>query len=259
MLEFIEAPYHMGRRDWQVGAGPIRIASTGIAVELGLPRVRIDVGESATVEQVNAAIEQEALRVRRHGGFPFVLAGNCNSCFGTVAALALESAPGIVWFDAHGDFNTPETSISGLLEGMALAIVSKRHVPEDRIVLAGVRDMDPLERQRVAASPMTVVPSGELSTVQLPGGPVYVHLDMDVLNPTISPGVNFHGEGGLQVTELENALRAVFGRTLVTAIALVNYNPDRDTEGRTLHIICGLIRLICKLADDRALHSAAHS
>jgi hypothetical protein len=88
LVEFIEAPYHMGRLDCEVGSGPMRIAATGIAVELGLPRMRIDVGEPSTVDQVNAAVEQEVLRVRRHGGFPFVLAGNCNSAFGTVAALA---------------------------------------------------------------------------------------------------------------------------------------------------------------------------
>ena len=255
LVEFIEAPYHMGRLDSEVGSGPMRIAATGIAVELGLRRMRVDAGESSTVDQVNAALEQEALRVRRHGGFPFVLAGNCNSAFGTVAALAAEGiaegTPGIVWFDAHGDFNTPETSISGLLDGMALAIVSERHVPEDRIVLAGVRDLDPLEEQRVSASAMTVVSSGKLTPPQIPPGPVYVHLDMDVLSPAVSPGVNFQVEGGLQVSELEDALRVVFAGTRVAALALVNYNPHRDPESRTLHITCDLVRLICNLAGEQ--------
>jgi arginase len=93
----------------------------------------------------------------------------------------------------------------------------------------------------------------------MPAGPVYVHLDLDVLDPAISPGVNFQAPGGLTVSELEHALREVFGRADVSAIAVTNYNPHRDAESRTLHIVCGLIRFVCALADQRGLRNAGHS
>jgi arginase len=258
-VEFIEVPYHMGRYDHEVGSGPLRIAATGIAAELGFQRARIDAGETSTVEAVNAAVEEEVSRVRVDGGFPFILAGNCNSSLGTVAAISTGAPAGIVWFDAHGDFNTPETSISGLLEGMSLAMVTARHVPEESVVLAGVRDLDPLEKIRVDNSRLTVVPSGRLDRTALPSGPVYVHLDLDVLDPAVSPGVNSQAPGGLSVVEVEEALRQVFGRTDVAALSIANYNPDRDGDSRTLHIICGLIRLICGFVSERGLRNGAHS
>ena len=257
-VEFIEAPYHMGRYDQEVGSGPIRLASTGIAAELGFQRTSIELGESS-VDQVNAALRDEVLRVLRTGGFPIVLAGNCNSALGTVAALASAERVGVVWFDAHGDFNTPETSVSGLLEGMSLAIVTERYVPESLVVLAGVRDLDPLERVRVSQSAMTFVPSAKLRDVALPAGSVYVHLDLDVLDPAISPGVNFQSSGGLTAEELEDALDDVFRRADVRALAIANYNPHRDKENRTLHIAGELIRLICELAARHGLRNDAES
>jgi arginase len=243
-IEIVEAPYDMGLYGVEVGGGPLRTAACGIAAELGLQRTRIDVGSSSTHEEVNGAIEREVRGIRLGGGVALVLAGNCNSCLGTVAAVAAEAPPGIVWFDAHGDFNTPETSVTGRLEGMALAIASERFVPAERILLAGVRDLDPLEAERIAASPMQMIASAQLDAVNLPDRPLYLHIDLDVLNPAISPGANFQGSGGLELRDLEAAVGMVLNTGRVAAVGIANYNPSRDPEGRTLHIVCGLIRQI---------------
>jgi arginase family enzyme len=142
---------------------------------------------------------------------------------------------------------------------MALAIVSERHVPPDRILLGGVRDLDPLEAERVAKSRMQVIPSARLPAASLPKGPLYVHIDVDVLNPELSPGVNFHGEGGLHPSELEEAVLTVIRGERVAALNIANYNPGRDMENRTLHIICDLIRCICANIPEYELHTTADS
>jgi hypothetical protein len=92
-LEIVEAPYHMGRYGVEAGGGPLALAASGIAAELGLAATRIDVGETSTYEAVNAAIEREVRRVRHNGGAALVLAGNCNSCFGAVAASPVKRRP----------------------------------------------------------------------------------------------------------------------------------------------------------------------
>src|SRR2546423_13798265 len=95
---------------------------------------------------------------REASRFPIVLAGNCNTAVGTLAGLGAEST-GVAWFDAHGDFNTPETTTSGFLDGTAVAIITGRcwtqlacTVPEfapiadERVCLIGTREVDALER-----------------------------------------------------------------------------------------------------------------
>jgi arginase len=118
----------------------------------------------ALVDRALAAAVDGALA---DGARPVVLAGNCHSCLGTLAGLAADV--GIVWLDAHGDFNTPETSPSGYFDGMALAVaaglahddlrarIGARAVPGEHILLAGVRDLDPGERDNLKRAGVQVV------------------------------------------------------------------------------------------------------
>ena len=155
MLAIIAAPYHLGERCKAVGAGPIQITP-----QLGSPSTILNLGDRTSWENVNDAITDAVLSARHGGASPLVLAGNCNSWLGTLAALR-DLQPGIVWFDAHGDFHTKATSISGSLEGMSLTLATERFVPESRIVLAGARDLDPGEAERVRDR-LRLVPSGIL-------------------------------------------------------------------------------------------------
>lgn len=252
MIQFIVAPYHLGEKAIDVGAGPLSILSTGVAGRLHASVSEVNAGPSSDWQSVNSRIALEVRRAVAGGSLPLVLAGNCNSCLGTLAALANPDL-GIVWFDAHGDFHTPETSLSGSLEGMSLTRATQSFVQEDRVVLVGCRDLEPGERERVSER-LKCIPDGDFSRAgKLPhAAGIYVHIDMDVLDPSISPGVNFQGAGGLTVETLVDALVLTFSRYTVKAIALVNYNPSRDCEGRTRDIAVLLIEEIARLREDAA-------
>jgi arginase len=178
-----------------------------------------------------------------------VLAGNCNSCPGTLAAVA-NLRTGTFWFDAHGDFHTPETSLTGSLEGMSLTLATTEFAAEELVVLVGGRDLDPGEAERVSQR-LIHVPSGDLHSQRLPAcDQVYVHIDVDVFDPDISPGANFKGPGGLTPGKLMDALTFTFDRYRVAALAIANYNPEQDVDNRTLDIIVILIEHIERLRRD---------
>jgi arginase len=242
----IAVPYHLGRRAVEVGRGPLVILES-----LQLPCVMVE--GTGGIAGINSQLTQAVLAHRRPA---VVLAGNCNSCLGTLAAL---DNPGIVWFDAHGDFNTPETTISGALEGMSLAIATghchpelmARPIAEENVVLSATRSLDPLEEARLAASKIKLA-----SLDALPGAigelasrvdTIYLHLDLDVLDPRISPGVNFSEPGGITPDQLIEAITRVIATGKLGAAAVTNFNPDRDHENRTLKIARDLASMFCRL------------
>jgi arginase len=209
------------------------------ALGIDLERSDVDAGEDTELEDVNARLTELVRGTDGSGDFPLIVAGNCSSCLGTLAGLDQINL-GIVWFDAHGDFHTPETSISGSREGMALAYATQRFVPESRTALIGVRDLDPGEIERVEASEMIVVRNDAAApgSIEFPDAShVYVHLDIDVLDPAVSPGTNTEAAGGLTVDQLERILREVASRRRIAALAVTNYNPDRDRDNTTRDII----------------------
>jgi arginase len=199
----------------------------------------------------------EVARARSAGFFPLVLGGDCLTSLGTLAGLLDPPATGIAWFDAHGDFNTPEITISGYLGGMPLACAVGRGlddlrmrskmagaVAERNVALLGARDLDPLEERALAASSVMLVRASEFEgdtakldrTIHALGTlpQVYLHVDIDVLDPVEAPGVNFPAAGGLQVAQLQEAVRTVAGLGNVRAFALTAVNPEKDIDGRTV-------------------------
>jgi arginase len=168
---------------------------------------------------------------------------------GTLAGLS--GAPTVLWLDAHGDFNTPETTASGFLDGMALAVIAGRcwanlartvpgfrPVPEHDVVLLGARELDTAERLLLDGSEIA-----RLSPEQVPadlspvlakwsGREAYVHLDLDALDPVAGRANALAAPGGSSVEEMCAALEQI-GRTLrVQAVALTAYDPLCGSEGR---------------------------
>jgi arginase len=239
----IAVPYHLGRRGVEVGRGPL------VILEALKKPCEIIEGEGG-IADINSRL---ARAVAAHDRPVVVLAGNCNSCLGTLAGL---DDPGIVWFDAHGDFNTPATTISGALEGMSLAIATghchpelmSRPVREDNVVLAATRSLDPLENVRLRESKIKLAALDALPCAvdELAGRvmTIYLHLDLDVLDPAISPGVNFSEPGGISTEQLFGAVKYVLSTGKLGAAAIANFNPDRDRDGRTLGIIRQLIEIL---------------
>jgi arginase len=199
------------------------------------------------------------------GELPIVIAGSCDAAAGVLAGLSRQRC-GVVWIDAHADFNTPDSTISGFFPGMALAIVTGHcyaawwaqignaaPVPETHVALLGVRDLSPdAERERVERSRMLRVawidgqPDRDFdSTVATLAGrvdEVYLHIDLDALDPSIAPGiVDAPVAQGLSLAQLDEVLDAITGTLGLRAVALTTYAPNRDIAGAThataLHIL----------------------
>jgi arginase len=167
------------------------------------------------------------------GGCPVVMSGDCNTSAGIMAGLQCAGAdPGIVWFDAHGDVQTLETTTSGYLGGLALRLLTEyrpeliaarlglRPVPEDRIVLAGARDLDPPEVTYLAGAAIRRREVAALAAADLPGGPLYVHVDLDVIDGARLPGLRFPAPGGPDAAELAGALRMLLATGQVAAFGI---------------------------------------
>lgn len=160
-------------------------------------------------------------------------AAACTTSLGVVAGLQRAGlAPGVVWFDAHGDVQTLETTTSGYLGGIPLRILTGYRpelistaiglapVPEERIVLVDARDLDPPEREFLAASPMRHMSTDGLTPAGLPDGPLYLHVDLDVVDPGELPGLLFPAPGGPSVGAVADALAVVMGSGRVAAVGL---------------------------------------
>jgi arginase len=196
---------------------------------------------------------------------PLVLAGSCDVAPGVLAGVR-DARCGVVWIDAHADFNTPSSSASGFWPGMTLAVVvgdcgeevwsalEWRPVAPQRVALFGVRSLSPAEEaRRLERSAMHVVrwqdgaAQGDIETTldrlaeQVEGG-VYVHLDLDALDPAVGSGVvDPPVPGGLSPEQLAELLDRVRDRFTVVATTIATYTPSND-DGSTLPIAIAAIR-----------------
>jgi arginase len=268
----IEVPYDLGRPGVNGGAGASALAealhderSDRIAVALhegDRPELRNEIAASMAVVQALAARVREVVA---GGGFPVVLAANCHSSLGTVAGIG--GGVGAVWFDAHADFNTPESTPSGYFDGMAAALLTgaawatlraqlegHEPVPEEHLVLVGMRDPDDGERERLAASRVHQA-SGladlgtALEALRERVDAVYLHVDLDVLDPSGGRANPWAVEGGLQADELSRAIDAVGERFAIRAAAFTAYWPESDPDGA--------VPKIARAAFDRILAATA--
>lgn len=225
--------------------------------------------EVATAFELNGLVSGQVRGAVSEGELPLVLSGNCNTSVGTLAGAGPEGL-GILWFDAHADFNTPETTTTGFTDGMGLAIAVGHcwkamagavpgfsPVPEENVVLAGIRDVDAAEKERLAASRITVVDAGSieregvrvlaeaLDALRTRVGRIYVHLDLDVLDAKKVGRANvFASEGGLNAEDLEAALGLVRGRFEVAACGIASYDPTFDTNGRVMRTALSCVRVL---------------
>lgn len=174
-----------------------------------------------------------------------VVGGNCTAVPGVVGglqqALGATTRIGLVWFDAHGDFNTPRTTISGMLGGMPVAVVAglchprwragagqEVALPTDRIVMVDVRDLDPREEDLIVATDVTRTPitGPELGAAvgRLAGETdvIYLHIDLDVLDQTLVPSHRTPAPGGPDVAQTVAAIESVLDTGRVGALALVS-------------------------------------
>src|SRR5215210_6721534 len=176
------------------------------------------------------------------GNLPVLLAGDCSICLTTLpTALSHRPEAKVLWLDAHGDYNTPDTSPSGFLGGMCLAGACREWDPgigeplsPARVVLAGVRDLDGAERRLLERSEATVIGASVVETLvavknALDGGPVYVHLDLDVIDPGIFPA-QFPAPGGLAPEKLFDLLEAVTEDCELVGLEVTAFEAPEDED-----------------------------
>ena len=200
---------------------------------------------AASLARVHRPIADFAEAAVRGGHRPISVAGDCCASIPVLAGLRRAGVePVLVWIDAHADFNTPETSPSGFLGGMPLAMivgrgplglcdsVGLRPLPEDRVWLIDGRDLDPLERVAVDGSALRRTGMAGLATLRL-DAPVHLHLDIDVIDAAEAPGNNYPVPGGPSVAETVAACRAFVGANRIAAISVSGWNGALDGDGRT--------------------------
>ena len=181
------------------------------------------------------------------GRFPLIVAGDCSVAMTTLAAVRRHRPDArVLWLDAHGDFNTPSTTASKFLGGMSLAgAVGEwdpglaEPVPAESVILTGVRDLEGPEREALERSAVTVVGAGldTLVHVQnaLDRAPVYVHLDVDVLDPEDMPA-QFPVPGGLRTEKLYDLLEAVAGECEIVGIEVTAF-VDAAHTATVAHVL----------------------
>jgi arginase len=254
----------------RMGAGPRHLLDNGLGEVLrpegrrpsvtNVRHQREPTAEVATAFELHALVSGQVRQAIAEGGFPLVLSGNCNTAaIGAIAGAGPEGL-GIVWFDAHGEFNTPETTTTGFIDGMGLAIAVGRcwkamamgvpgfaPVPEENVVMAWVRELDGAEQERLDASGVAVVGAhliekqgfralaAVLDELKTRVSRVYVHVDLDVLDARkVGKANEFAAEGGPDAEELQAALGMVRERFEVAAAGIASYDPVFDADGRVL-------------------------
>ena len=256
----IVTPWHL---DEHIPAFPVPAGATR-AICPALPAGPVP----ARMSLLHQAVADAVARAAR----PLVLSGDCPTARAAVAGLQRRySDLAVVWLDAHGDFNTPVISTSGYLGGMALAMLTGRTpelfgdtlglrpVADASVLLADARDLDPAECDALTASQVRRIPADPAAITAALGGlgrmPVYLHLDVDVIDSAQLPGLRFSSGPGPSLTQIEECLAAVCATADVAGAGIAcAWLPDRVSDQTTREAISRLARA---LGTDLAWHEPA--
>ncbi len=237
-----EAPWSGGRYSPAVGAIAvpyfIGVAMPGLVTPRPCLELSPPLPDGSPQQRMAVLYRHLADRVAAEMS-PVVYAGDCLAAIGVLAGLQRAGIdPTLIWFDAHGDFHTWQTTRSGFLGGMPLAMIVGRGeqaivdgvglapLDEGRVVLVGARDLDPGEDEAVAASAMTVIPSVmDLSGRDLPPGSLHIHVDLDVVDPRDMPAHNYPAPGGPSLGEMQAVLTRLAATGRVAAVSFSTWNP----------------------------------
>ena len=271
-VDLVTVPYRYDERGEGLGAGPDALLAAGLPDQLRAAGIRLTGPHEA---HLNPALREEgrtALNIgrlgadtarlvaaaRRNGDGALVLVGDDTAAIGVVSGLEQAASPataiGVVWVDAHGDFNTPETSFSGILAGMPVAILAglagplwrneaglATPVATENIILAGVRELDEKEEELIRSTDVQVVPATDLcdgddfaqavDRLARRCALLYLHVDLDVLDPRFVPSASTPSANGLSIEELVAAMATVLQSGKVAAVTISSLNPGAGARG----------------------------
>jgi len=271
-ITILGVPYSLDQHQVGMGAAPhallaaglrSRLAALGHALQVEIVTIPAsDEPREARLGRLLAALGDAVARVRADARFPLILGGDCLVALGVLGGLGDAAHTGIIWLDAHGDFNTAETTISGYLGGMPLAAAVGRGldalreacrlapIAERNVVLVGARDLDPLEERALAGSSVVLVRNARAGdapeldrALQAVGSlaQLYLHVDVDILDPAEAPGVNYPAARGRSLAQLQAIVRQAIGLGNVAAMSVTAVNPEKDIDGRTVQAALGVI------------------
>jgi arginase len=282
-VDLLLVPYDSARRSERMGAGPDALVGAGLQTQLEqrghhVRRAAIEPPAGSWRAEIRTAFElaanlAAAVRAARAARrFPLVLAGNCSAALGVVSGLGAGTR--VLWADAHADFNTPETTVGGFLDGMVLATLTGRcwtalaatipgfaPVPEDNVWLLGARDLDPAEAEALGRSAIRRMPAAALGAQAAAtvapelgeGAPLYLHLDLDVLDPSDGRANGYAAPGGVSAVALAEFCAALAKHASPAAATLSAYDPAVDADGRACR---AALHAVDVLLGDARHHSA---
>jgi arginase len=285
-VTFVGVPLDLGagRRGVDMGPSAFRLADIHQKVrelgykvedegniEVSIPETR-DPGDPKMrfldeIRETCEKLRNTVVRVLGRGSIPVVLGGDHSIAMGTIAGLARfhrrkRQKVGLVWFDAHGDMNTPETSPSGNIHGMPLAAVlglgeasliglggPPPMIEGSRAAVVGLRDVDPTERENVKASGIGAFTMRDIdergmrfvmeeAIKRATTGTVGIHVsfDLDGMDPGSAPGVGTPSPGGISYREAHLALEMLADTGKVLSAEFVEVNPILDYSNRTARL-----------------------
>lgn len=271
-LQLVTVPYRYDEREQGLGAGPGALLAGGLRERLLSLGYDVAEPQEATLDPAEREEGRVAVNIgklgsrtaalvaaaRRAGSGALVLAGDDTASIGVVSGLqqaAGAATPiGIVWLDAHGDFNTPETSYSGILAGMPVAILAglagplwrgaaglAAPIPTDRILLAGVRELDEKEATLLRSTDVRVVrakATTDGTTLAAAVGRLAatcdllcLFVDLDVLDPHLVPSASTPAANGLEIDQAAAAMATALSTGKVAAVCVAGLNPGAGKRG----------------------------
>ncbi len=201
------------------------------------------------------------------GRFPLVLGGDHSIALGSIRGAAKIKKLGVIWIDAHADFNTPETTPSGNIHGMPLAALCGLGDPRlvqlwdetipavdpQRVAIVGARDLDPGEKKNLHEAGMLVLSMEQIDRMGMfqamekaiahiarDTDGIYLSFDVDALDPRYAPGVGTPVPGGLTYREAHLACELVAETGKLIGMDMVEVNPILDTQNQTAEIAVAL-------------------
>lgn len=264
-VHLFQVPYDSGLRGVRMGLGPDYFVQHGAVSALSSHGWEVEVetiesqrpfpSEITTSLVLCWQLAQRVCSVKDQGAFPLILAGNCNTSLGGIAGVGSDDL-GVIWFDAHSDFRTPETGVGGMLDSMGLAMLTGQcwrratsyipgfaPMPINRVLLVGARQLEPDDEEQLELAQVPLVRGEQIRAEGLIGSlmqalqalrarvqRVYVHLDLDVLDLEVGKANEFAEPGGLFVQELEQALELISQHFVIAGAAFTAYDPTSDPE-----------------------------
>jgi len=265
--ELLVVPYIVGREATGMGAGPLALRADAerVLAPAAVHRIALQAPAANDVAACFDLNRQVAVAVRdatARGALPVVLTGNCHTQQAVVAGVGAEELQ-LVWLDCHADFHTPDTTPTGFFDGFGLAMVTGDcwvslclsvpgfvPLPEERVVLAGVRDAEEAEWDRLAASEVGYVAPGAIDRLgaflrERSGGTgrLSLHVDLDVLDPSAGRANAYAAAPGIDAEQLVTAVRDVAAALPLAAVTLSAYDPAYDTDGRVADTAIEILEL----------------